>query len=310
MNKFAIALHGGAGVIPKSIDQELIDIHYDGLTHALIVGETILKNGGTALDAVEATVKALEDNPKFNAGKGAVFSHTGDHEMDASIMDGSNLKCGAVSQLTSRKNPIQVARLVMEKTNHVYLGSDGAEAFAEECGLEKMDADYFFDQYRYDQFLQAKDQGVVALDHNKFDDKNQIKKKGTVGAVALDSFGNIAAATSTGGMTNKKFGRIGDSPIIGAGTFADNSTCAISCTGDGEEFIRNVVAYDVHSQIKYQKKSLKDAVAFTIHKTLDDDIGGLIAVNQNGQIVMDFNTIGMFRAWSDSKGDRGVKIWE
>lgn len=308
--KYALVLHGGAGVIPKTIEQAIIDDHIDGLSLALKVGKTVLENGGTALDAVEETVKALEDHPKFNAGKGAVFNHKAEHEMDASIMDGSNLKCGAVSALLSRKNPIQVARLVMEKSNHVYLGGLGAEEFADECGLEKMDKSYFFDQYRYDQFLQAKDQGIVALDHNKFDEKNEIKKKGTVGAVALDSFGNIAAATSTGGMTNKKFGRIGDSPVIGAGTYANNLSAGISCTGDGEEYLRHVVAYDVHAQMIYQNKTLKEAAHKTIHSTLPEDSGGLIAIDLNGNIIMDFNTIGMFRAWADSNGEEAVRIWE
>lgn len=308
--KYALVLHGGAGVIPKTIAQDIIDDHNQGLESALTVGLAILKEGGTALDSVEATVKALEDHPRFNAGKGAVFNHDAGHEMDASIMDGQSLACGAVSALTSRKNPIQVARLVMEKTPHVYLGGSGAEAFADACGLERMDSSYFFDQYRYDQFLKARDQGIIALDHNKFDEKNEIKKKGTVGAVAFDQFGNLAAATSTGGMTNKQFGRIGDSPIIGSGTYANNATAGISCTGDGEEYIRHVVAYDIHAQMMYQGKSLKASAYKTVHETLPVDSGGIIAIDSNGDIVMDYNTIGMFRAWASSDGTFEVRIWE
>lgn len=308
--RYAIALHGGAGVIPKSIDPAISEEYLNGLRNALEAGKAILDKNGSALDAVEATVTELENNVKFNAGKGAVFTHNEEHEMDASIMDGANLKCGAVAALTDRKNPIHIARLVMEKTVHVFLAGKGAEEFADEENIAKVDPSYFYDAYRYEQLQRAKVAGISTLDHSNLGDKNEIRKKGTVGAVAYDCNGNLAAATSTGGMTNKKFGRIGDSAIIGAGNYANNETAAISCTGDGEEFIRHVVAYDIHSQMKYQNKSLKAAVHRTVHQTLARDSGGLIAIDRAGNIILDFNTIGMFRAWSDSNGNEGVKIWD
>lgn len=308
--RYAIALHGGAGVIAKTIKKSISEKYLIGLSTALEVGKAILDSNGSALDAVEATVSQLENDAKFNAGKGSVFTHEEEHEMDASIMDGSNLKCGAVAGIRDRKNPIQLARLIMEKTAHVFLAGKGAADFADTENIPKTDQSYFYDQYRYEQLQKAKASGITALDHSNFDDDNKVRKKGTVGAVALDCNGNLAAATSTGGITNKKFGRIGDSPIIGAGNYANNKTAAISCTGDGEEFIRHVVAYDVHSQMKYKNESLKNAAHKTVHQTLAADVGGLIAIDFDGNIILEFNTIGMFRAWSDSSGNEGVKIWE
>lgn len=307
---WSIALHGGAGVIPKTIAHDIKQTYIAGLSAALQIGEFILKNGGSAMDAVEATVIALEDNPRFNAGKGSVFTHDETHEMDASIMDGVTLHCGAVTGLRSRKNPIQIARRVMTDSSHILLSGEGAEAFADSIGFDVMPDDYFFDQYRWEQLQQAKASGQSVLDHSVFEDSDGIQKKGTVGAVARDVNGNLAAATSTGGMTNKRYGRIGDSPIIGAGTYANNSTCAISCTGDGEEFIRAAAAYDVHARMMYAGKSLHDAVHETIHDHLPKDSGGLIAIGADGTIVMEFNSAGMFRAATNSAHEHIVKIWD
>ncbi|MDP1745094.1 MAG: isoaspartyl peptidase/L-asparaginase, partial [Bacteroidota bacterium] len=245
MKQFAIAIHGGAGAIPRSIMGAENEKNYKkGLEEALLAGDTILSSGGNALDAVEAAVNKLEDNPLFNAGRGAVFTNGGTNELDASIMDGKNLMAGAVTGIKNVKNPVSLARVVMEKSEHVFLSGAGGMEFAKKMNLEFAPDEYFFVQDRYDQLLQARESDQVVLDHgNTRGTPNS--KKGTVGAVALDVFGNIAAATSTGGMTNKKFGRVGDSPIIGAGTYANNNTCAISCTGHGEFFIRSVVAYDI-----------------------------------------------------------------
>lgn len=301
MSKYTLAIHGGAGTILKSLmtpEKEML--YRKGLEEALCAGENILKNNGSALDAVEAAVKCLEDNPLFNAGRGAVFTNDEKNELDASIMKGDTLEAGAVAGVRNIKNPISLARAVMEKSEHVLLCGEGAFKFAEKVNAEKADDAYLFVQARYDQLTEAKKTDGVFLDHtgeSKIADNKT--KFGTVGAVALDKHGNIAAATSTGGMTNKKYGRAGDSPIIGAGTYANNKTCAVSCTGHGEFFIRSVVAYDISCLMEYKGMSLKQACEEVVMKKLMKigGEGGLIAVDAKGNIELPFNSEGMYRGF-------------
>jgi beta-aspartyl-peptidase (threonine type) len=259
------------------------------------------------VEAVEASVKALEDSHLFNAGKGSVFTSEGKHEMDASIMDGKTLKAGAVSLVSGIKNPISLARDVMEKSEHVFLASKGAMQFAEKLKYHLEDENYFYDEFRYQQWQEIRGTESFKLDHSVKKDS----KFGTVGAVACDSSGNLAAATSTGGMTNKQFGRVGDSPMIGAGNYANNKTCAVSCTGSGEYFIRGVVAYDLSCLIEYKNLSLKDAAKELIHNRLLNmgGDGGLIAVDALGNITMPFNTEGMYRACKGSDGAEQISIY-
>lgn len=309
MKNYSIAIHGGAGTLVKGLMTEALEIKYkNALQAALDAGSKVLEESGTALDAVEAAVVVLEDSPLFNAGKGAVFTHTGTHEMDAAIMDGKNLEAGAVSLITGIKNPISLSRDIMEKSDHVFLAGDGAMEFAAKNGYEVKDADYFYDEVRYQQWQNIKGSDKFQLDHSVKKDS----KFGTVGAVALDMHGNIAAATSTGGMTNKKWGRVGDSPMIGAGTYANNETCAVSCTGSGEFFIRGVVAYDVSCLMEYKGLSLEEAAKEVIQNRvlkIGGD-GGLIAVDTKGNITMPFNTEGMYRAFKKSNGDTSVSIYK
>ncbi|WP_317898495.1 isoaspartyl peptidase/L-asparaginase family protein [Aurantibacillus circumpalustris] len=295
MNKFAIAIHGGAGTILRSSMTPEKEIAYqEGLKSAIFSGEAILKKGGASFEAVETAIRTLEDNPLFNAGKGAVFTHNGKHEMDASIMNGLDLSAGAVAGVQNIKNPISLARSVMEQSEHVLLAGSGAIEFAKKTNAVFMPDDYFFVQLRYDQLQQALKSDSIVMDHTLPDDK----KFGTVGAVALDVHGNLAAGTSTGGMTNKKHGRVGDTPIIGAGTYANNKTCAISCTGHGEFFIRSVVAYDISCLIEYKGLSLKEACELVVKKKLVEigGEGGLIALDTKGNIEFPFNSEGMYRA--------------
>lgn len=310
MNKpYTIVIHGGAGTLVKGLMTEALEAEYkNALQAALDAGTNVLEQKGTALDAVEAAVVMLEDSPLFNAGKGAVFTHTGTHEMDAAIMDGSNTKAGAVTLITGIKNPISLSRDIMEKSDHVFLAGEGAMQFAEKQGYTLEDADYFYDEVRYQQWQNIKDSDEFVLDHSVKKDG----KFGTVGAVALDVHGNIAAATSTGGMTNKKWGRVGDSPMIGAGTYANNETCAISCTGSGEFFIRGVVAYDVSCLMEYKGLSLEEATNEVIQKRIlkIGGDGGLIAVDTKGNLAMPFNTEGMYRAFRKSNGETGVSIYK
>jgi beta-aspartyl-peptidase (threonine type) len=299
MKKFAIAIHGGAGTILRtSMTPEKEVAYKKALEQAILAGESILKQHGTSLDAVEAAIRTLEDNDLFNAGKGAVFTNEGKHELDASIMDGENLMAGAVAGVQHIKNPISLARAVMEKSDHVFMAGLGAEAFAKKIKAEVMPDDYFFVQMRYDQLKLAKDSDTMILDHTEERFENGEKKFGTVGAVALDVYGNLAAGTSTGGMTNKKHGRVGDTPIIGAGTYANNNTCAISCTGHGEFFIRSVVAYDISCLMEYKGLSLKEACNIVVKQKLVKigGEGGLIALDVNGNIELPFNSEGMYRA--------------
>jgi beta-aspartyl-peptidase (threonine type) len=313
MNKYAIAIHGGAGTILKStMTPEKEKAYLDGLKNAIEAGETILKNGGSSLDAVEKAVRSLEDNPLFNAGKGAVFSNAGKNEMDASIMNGEDLSAGAVAGISNVKNPISLAKGIMQKSEHVFLAGNGAIEFAHLIGTEFEEDAYFFEQMRFDQLQQAKQSDGVFLDHTTDKFENGEKKFGTVGAVAVDIHGNLAAGTSSGGMTNKKFGRVGDSPIIGAGTYANNETCAISCTGHGEFFIRSVVAYDISCLMEYKGLSLKEACDFVVMDKLVKigGEGGLIAIDKNGNIELPFNSEGMYRAKKSEDGALFIKIYK
>ncbi|MEO8146399.1 MAG: isoaspartyl peptidase/L-asparaginase [Bacteroidia bacterium] len=308
MNKnFAIAIHGGAGTILRSqMTAEKEKVYTTALESCLQVGLRILQSGGSSLDAVEATIIELENCPFFNAGKGSVFTNDGKHEMDASIMNGANLDAGAVAMVQRIKNPITLARSVMEKTEHVFLCGEGAEKFARSINAAFVDDKYFFDQLRYDQWQQVKDTGITQLDH--VDEK----KFGTVGCVAIDMHGNLAAGTSTGGMTNKRYGRVGDTPMIGAGTYANNKTCAVSCTGHGEYFIKAVVAYDVACLMEYKNLSLHDACNIVVNeklKTIGGE-GGLIAIDKNGNIELSFNSDGMYRAHAKSDGVIKVEIYK
>ena len=292
--RFAIALHGGAG---KSPTQETKAVE-ESLGKALDIGLEVLKSDGTSLDAVEKVIRYLEDDPLFNAGRGAVFNSAGTHELDASIMDGRTLGGGGVAAVRTVRHPISLARLVMEKTKHVLLTSDGAEKFADEMHVERVENSWFSTEKRRQELEKARKDAAPGSK----------SPHGTVGCAALDSHGNLAAGTSTGGRTNKKYGRVGDSPILGAGTYANNASCAVSGTGLGEQFIRHAVGYDISARMLYLKQPLKDAVAEVLHKVLNPDDGGLIAVGADGSIVMDFSTGGMARAAADSTGFREVKI--
>ncbi len=303
MKKYTIAIHGGAGTILKAeMTPEKEAAYSAALENALNIGFQTLEKGGSALDAVELAVVQLEDSPLFNAGRGSVFTATGTHEMDASIMEGSSLEAGAVSLIKGVRNPISLARKVMEQSGHVFLCGEGAEEFARSVGSKFEAQEWFHDEFRYQQWQEIKGSDQVQLDHSS----NKDHKFGTVGAVALDQFGNVAAATSTGGMTNKRFGRVGDSPMIGAGTYANNLTCAVSCTGSGEYFIRGVAAYDVSCLMEYKGLSLEEACREVVHHRLPriNGDGGLIAVDAKGNIALPFNTEGMYRG-SRRAGEAG-----
>lgn len=317
--KYVLVIHGGAGtILKKNMTVEKEQAYKDALQKALDAGNAILKNGGTAMDAVEASVKILEDNPLFNAGKGAVFTNEGKNELDAAIMDGSNLKAGSVASVKTIRNPITAARKVMERTEHVMLIGDGAERFAKLNGCEMVDPSYFYTPERWDALLKAKKADSLKAKKDAGSIKavkqldNPDNKYGTVGAVALDKHGNLAAATSTGGMTNKRYGRVGDAPIIGAGTYADNNTCAISGTGWGEFFIRLVMAKTISDRMEFGEQSLADAANEMIMKKLPalGGDGGLIAVDKNGNITMPFCTEGMYRAYVKWNGESVVKIYK
>lgn len=304
--KLALAIHGGAGTISRALMSAEREAAYrDGLQQALRRGWELLDDGVDALDAVEATVCVLEDNPLFNAGRGSVFTHNEKHEMDAAIMSGVDLRAGAVAAVDGIKNPIKLARRVMEATEHVLMCGSGAEEFAREAGFEFAPPEYFFDELRYEQLLQARREDEVRLDHSP------VKKFGTVGAVARDARGHLAAATSTGGMTNKRYGRVGDTAIIGAGTYADDQTCAISCTGHGEFFIRTVTAHEVTCLMKYKGLTLHEACEQVVCVTLREmgGEGGLIAVDRTGNIALPFNSEGMYRAWITSESEAEVAIY-
>ena len=302
--EWAIAIHGGAGVISKDVSEEWKEAHYEALSEALTLGRDMLEQGADGLDVVEQVIHWLEDSPLFNAGKGAVFTNEGKNELDAAIMDGRDLNCGAVSGVTRVKNPISLARKVMTESRHVFFVREGAERFADEMNLEKVDPEYFFVQSRWDSLERARAREAEALKAAEAD------KHGTVGCVVLDRAGNLSAGTSTGGLTNKRFGRVGDVPVIGAGTYANNKTAAVSCTGFGEQFIRNNVAHDVSALVEYKGLSVNEAAREVIHGKLDEGDGGLIAVGADGEIAMVFNSGGMFRGGADSTGRFEVGIWE
>ena len=309
--EYAIVIHGGAGTITRADLTPAQDSAYRAaLNAALDIGEEILKSGGDAIDAVEQTIHYLEDSPLFNAGKGAVFTNEGRNEMDASIMVGTDRMAGAVGGVSNVKHPISAARAVMERSPHVLLTGKGAEQFAQESGLEIVDPSYFFTQRRWDALERAKareerkGEAQVELDHDD-------RKKGTVGCVALDKNGHIVAGTSTGGMTNKRWNRLGDSPIIGAGTFADNATCGVSCTGHGEYFIRWAVAYDVAARMAYKGLGLNAAATEVVNEELvkAGGEGGLIALDKYGNVAMPFNSEGMYRGYA-KPGERIVAIYQ
>ncbi len=306
---FSIAIHGGAGTLLKGqMTPEKEAAYTSALESALDAGYSILSNGGSSIDAVEASVKVLEDSPLFNAGRGSVFTAEGTHEMDAAIMEGKTLQAGAVSLISGIRNPVSLARDVMEQSEHVFMAGEGAMQFARSLGYTEEESSFFYDEFRYQQWQEIKGTDAFQLDHSVKKDS----KFGTVGAVALDIHGDLAAATSTGGMTNKKWGRIGDSPIVGSGNYANNKTCAVSCTGSGEFFIRGVVAYDVSCLMEYKGMSLQDAASEVIYQrvlSIGGD-GGLIAVDSKGAVAMPFNTEGMYRGSQTSEGERVVAIYK
>ena len=298
MQEWAIALHGGAGNMDKAKFSEADIKHYeDALQEALDIGKQALAEGQSSLDVVELVVRQLEDNPLFNAGKGSVFTNDGRNELDAAIMDGSNLNAGAVAGVGDIRNPISAARLVMEKSPHVLLIGKGASLYASQNGIETVDSSYFYTEKRW-QLLQR------AL--------QRAGKNGTVGCVALDKNGNLAAATSTGGMNNKRYGRVGDVPIIGAGTYANNNTCAVSATGHGEYYIRYTVAHDISALMEYKGLSLQEAAQTVVNGKLSNEAGngGVIAVDKKGNITLEMNSSGMFRGWANSSGDEGMAIFK
>ena len=311
MSNFTLLIHGGAGNISKKRMDDAQEAAYRTvLQSALDKGSEILSRGGDALDAVEAAVNVLEDSPLFNAGRGAVFTSEGTQEMDACIMDGRDRNAGAVTCVSQIRNPISAARVVLHHSPHVLLAGAGAEAFAKEQGVTLAPKDYFFDQHRWDQLQELRGTEKLQLDFAE-EDKPEPDKYGTVGAVALDMHGNLAAATSTGGLTNKRIGRIGDTPIIGAGCYAENETCAVSCTGQGEFFMRGLVAADVALRMKYQNASLADASKSAIGDTLKQlgGTGGLIAVDAKGNFAMPFNTTGMFRGVAKADGTQEIAMF-
>lgn len=308
--EWALALHGGAGTISQELPDSVKQQYYEGLEQALSAGEDVLRNGGSALDAVETTVRELENNDLFNAGRGAVFTSEGKHELDAAIMDGSTLEAGALTGLTTVKNPISLARIVMTESEHIFFSGIGAEEYANQTDVERVENDHFHTQTRYDQWQRS--QGEASLndiEKTSLYDWIEDLKFGTVGAVALDADGKLAAATSTGGMTNKQFGRVGDVPIIGSGTFA-NHVAAISATGWGEQIMRNVSANTIANYMEFNNTSLDDAMNFLLTERLNPGDAGFIGVDRLGNISMQMNTSGMFRGSIDSEGNRTVMIWE
>lgn len=300
-----LAIHGGAGKIPRDWAPAKVEAYKSSLQRALLIGQDALAKGQDALDVVERVIRFLEDDPRFNAGKGAVLTANKTHELDASIMCGRTSRCGAVAGVTTVRHPISLARKVMDETRHVLLAGQGAEAFASVVGVERVEPSYFLAPGRVEAYEKAKaryEQGSSAL----ADDE----KKGTVGAVVLDQKGNLAAGTSTGGLTYKQYGRVGDSPIVGAGTFANNQTCAVSCTGTGEEYIRNAVAHEVSARMRLAGESVEQAASHVIHQVLQPGDGGLIALDHRGNIAMPFNTSAMFRGSVRLQGAPRVGVWE
>jgi beta-aspartyl-peptidase (threonine type) len=314
-NDYCLVIHGGAGGIQKKNLPDSLEEQYNAiLQEALNLGMEMLKSGKNSVDVVEAVVKVMEDSPLFNAGKGSVFSNNGKNSMDASIMDGKDLSCGAVAGLSNIKNPVSAARLVKDSSKHVFLYGEECKDFCKENGMDTISDEYFKTEKRWNQYLKALKKDELNLDHDDSQgstiELEESKKYGTVGCVALDKHGNVAAATSTGGLTNKKHGRIGDSPIIGAGTYANNSTCAVSCTGVGEYFIRSTVASDVSSQMLYGNANLKKASINSLSNVVEmGGRGGLIAIDHKGNLIMIFSTKGMYRGYASSSGNKESKIF-
>jgi beta-aspartyl-peptidase (threonine type) len=317
-NDFAIIIHGGAGtILKKNMSIEKEQAYKQKLAAAIKVGHTILKNGGTSQEAVLKTIQIMETSPLFNAGKGAVFTHQGTNELDASFMDGKTLNAGAVAGVKNVKSPIELAIKVMTDSEHVMLSGAGASLFAKEQGLEIVAPSYFYTEQRFKALQKVKNSQKKKSKHSNkqaafYDPTIKDAKFGTVGCVALDKLGNIAAGTSTGGMTNKRWGRIGDAPIIGSGTYANNLTCGVSSTGWGEYFIRSQVAYDISAQMEYQQKTLKEATTDVIQNKLTKlgGSGGVVALDKNGNMSFEFNTEGMYRASMDDQGTLIVKIYK
>ncbi|MFW5821846.1 MAG: isoaspartyl peptidase/L-asparaginase family protein [Tangfeifania sp.] len=301
--KYAIVIHGGAGVMSKSaMSEERQEAYKAKLNEALELGQKLLHEGNNATDVVVRVIEVLENSPLFNAGKGAVFTHDGINELDASIMEGKTLKAGAVAGVRDVKNPIKGAREVMENSAHVLLSGEGASEFAKEQGLEIVKNKYFFTESRYQSLKQLQ---------KRERERTEKDNTGTVGCAVLDTYGNICAGTSTGGMTNKKYGRIGDSPIIGAGTYANNKTCAVSCTGHGEYYIRLGFARDISALMEYQNMSVQEACAEEIRKLSElGGTGGVIGIDAKGNVAMEFNTSGMFRGYIKSSGEKEIAIFE
>src|SRR5258706_7197308 len=315
MSNFTLAIHGGAGtILREDMTPDLEAAYLDGLQTALDAGYAVLEEGGTAINAVKAATVVLEDNLLFNAGRGAVFTKKGVQEMDAAIMDGATLNAGSVAGVRNVRNPIELATEVMRNSNHVFLSGKGANDFAIKQGIKLEPDEYFFSQFRYDQWKAIRDSDNYSLDHThqRLEELMKDRKFGTVGAVACDMQGNIAAATSTGGMTNKKYGRIGDSPLIGIGTYANNKTCAISCTGHGEPFIRAVAAHDVSCLMEYKGMSLREAMFVVVHDKLPqlEGEGGMIGVDAQGNAAMIFNSAGMYRGFRSSDGLSEIAIYK
>ncbi len=315
MLDFTVVIHGGAGTILKTdMTLELEQAYQQGLQRALNVSYAVLEKGGTAVNAVKAAIVLLEDNVLFNAGRGAVFTKKGVQEMDAAIMDGSDLSAGAVAGVRNVRNPIELATEVMRNSNHVFLSGKGANDFAIKQGIKLEPDEYFFSQFRYNQWKAIRDSDTYSLDHthHHLEELMRDKKFGTVGAVACDRQGNLAGATSTGGMTNKKYGRIGDSPVIGSGTYANNHTCAISCTGHGEMFIRAVAAYDVSCLMEYKGLGLQEAMNIVVNDKLVriKGEGGMIGVDATGNYAMVLNSAGMYRGVKNSRGINEIAIYK
>jgi L-asparaginase / beta-aspartyl-peptidase len=315
MSRFTLAIHGGAGTIVKEDMTPELELAYQkSLKTALDAGFAVLQEGGSAVNAIKATIVMMEDNILFNAGRGAVFTKKGVQEMDAAVMDGKTLGAGAIAGVRNVRNPIELAMEVMQNSNHVFLSGKGASDFAIKQGIKLEPDEYFFSQFRYDQWKNLRDSDNYSLDHThqRLEELMKDKKFGTVGAVALDVNGNLAAATSTGGMTNKKYGRIGDSPLIGSGTYANNKTCGISCTGHGEMFIRTVAAYDVSCLMEYKGFTLQQAMDEVVNKKLValGGEGGMIGVDSQGNAALVFNSRGMYRAIKSSEGTEMVALYE
>jgi beta-aspartyl-peptidase (threonine type) len=315
MSRYTLAIHGGAGTIVKEdMTPELEQAYQQSLKAALDAGYAVLEEGGSAMNAIKATIVMMEDNILFNAGRGAVFTKKGVQEMDAAIMNGKTLAAGAITGVRNVRNPIELAMEVMQNSNHVFLSGKGASDFAIKQGIKLEPDEYFFSQFRYDQWKSIRDSDTYSLDHThqRLEELMKDKKFGTVGAVALDVNGNLAAATSTGGMTNKKYGRIGDSPLIGSGTYANYKTCGISCTGHGEMFIRTVAAYDVSCLMEYKGYSLQQAMDEVVHKKLValGGEGGMIGVDSQGNAALVFNSRGMYRAVKNNEGFEMVALYE